>query len=362
MQRTKSPLLLRILKRPQTLKPALTHKIQKILELSLPLPGMPHDQRRPKHHTRHLAPHPRHKLPSLPPVDATPHHGKHPVSTVLQRNVDVRTNLRILSHHPQHILRKTGRIAVVQTNPLDAVDGRKPLQKLAKATPPIEIKAIVSRILRNDNELPDTLRRQQPRLLHQTLHGHAYVRPADHRNGTVRTAAVASLGNLEVGVVARRGENPAQRVESQHAAPLIHLRNLRRKLLAVTLRQTAEHRDFLNQTLLASLYSLQDGVDRLLLRILDEAAGVDDHLVDPARKHVGILRHKLVAAFLKDAHQVLRVHTVLGAAHRHYLDALHSAFSSAGFSSSSSSSSTNSSDANLRSSSYQPRIFFMCDT
>ena len=94
---------------------------------------------------------------------------------------------------------------------------------------------------------------------------------------------------------------------------LVHLRNFLFELLQVAFREASHHEHLLEPAAFLQFAKVQDHVDAFLLRVADEAAGVDDG--DVAVGSFGIVEH-LVALFFKQVEQVFRIHQVLGAPHR----------------------------------------------
>ena len=88
----------------------------------------------------------------------------------------------------------------------------------------------------------------------------------------------------------------------------VDLGNLLAQLVSIALRQAAGHDQSLTRTGLLVLRHLEDGVDRLLLRLVDERAGVDD-------EHVGVggVAGELMPLLLGEPEHDLGVDEVLGA-------------------------------------------------
>lgn len=72
------------------------------------------------------------------------------------------------------------------------------------------------------------------------------------------------------------------------AVVTVNLGNLRLEIIAVSLGETAHYIQLLNLSALFGLAELQDGVDRFLLGVADEAAGVYDY-------NVGVFRGLVVS-------------------------------------------------------------------
>ena len=153
---------------------------------------------------------------------------------------------------------------------------------------------------------------------------------------------VAPLGDLDVGEVARRGEEARRRlvvevgrqtarhpgvrcdkggilrgngdridggdnlVQLARAKHGVDLRKLVEEILAIAFDEAAGDDQPLQPRPLLQLSHLENRLDRLLLRRLDEAAGVDDH-------HIGLfpLGRQLVAPLLQLTHHHFTVDKIL---------------------------------------------------
>ena len=102
-----------------------------------------------------------------------------------------------------------------------------------------------------------------------------------------------------------------------HAEVVVHFRNLRPQLFLVAFRQASHHEQALDFSPVLGRGEGKDRVDRLLLRVADESAGIDD---DDFR--VGRIRvvHDFEAVVPQLGHQVLRVDPVFGASERDDVD------------------------------------------
>ena len=147
---------------------------------------------------------------------------------------------------------------------------------------------------------------------------------------------VAALGNAEVGIPGRRGQDaltalvggvdvadvagpqpllhdlrnsPGNLIVAAGAQNAVHLRQFLQHVVLVPLGHAAGDEDLLDLACLFQLSHLQDVVDGLLAGGGQETAGVDHH-------HVAALGSSLdvVARGLTGCHHLLAVHLVLGAA------------------------------------------------
>ena len=145
-----------------------------------------------------------------------------------------------------------------------------------------------------------------------------------------------------------------------------YLRNHVPYLFHITLGETTEYYDLSDESRVLSRYYGEYGFDRFLLCISDEAAGVQQHTVNPARI---ILGHYLIPLRAARKH-VLRVDGILRAAQGDGLEylpvfhhiAIHYASASAASSPAACSSSAKSREAYFFSSLYHSTTFFICET
>ena len=97
----------------------------------------------------------------------------------------------------------------------------------------------------------------------------------------------------------------------------IHLRDFLFQIVLVALRKTTGYVHLIHQTLLFGIYILKDGVDRLLLGIVYESAGVDDD--DVIVIGVGLMAG-VDAVTSELGQQDFGIHQVFGATHGDDID------------------------------------------
>ena len=192
----------------------------------------------------------------------------------------------------------------------------------------VRVHAIVCKLLRYHLKLLRAVGHQLPHLVENLVHGPAHVSAGHDGYGTVGAVAVAPLAYLDIGIMARGGDN-ASALARHHVSPaevcnkvlvvelaviLVHLRYLRLQFRAVTLREATHHVELLQAALLLGLCKLEYGVYAFLLGILYESAGVYHGYLS---LRVSAVVHAMVAACFKAAHERLAVHEILRAAHRY---------------------------------------------
>jgi hypothetical protein len=194
-----------------------------------------------------------------------------------------------------------------------------------------QVLAVAGGVLGDQVELDETRGFELLRLGHQALDGAAAEAPAPDRNRAEGAGVVAPLGDLEVREAAggqqarrrvvedhvRRGRQRRAAAELDHVAHLaelvepdeaVDLGDLAGELVAEAVDHAAGHQDLLDPLPLPS-HDLEDRVDRLLLGLLDEGAGVDDHRVGMVE-----VLDDLVAAARQLAQHDLAVDEILRAA------------------------------------------------
>ena len=153
---------------------------------------------------------------------------------------------------------------------------------------------------------------------------------SDDGYGAIGAMAVASLAYLQVSIVTRRGEHTLTVACHLHVLAeffyqvlivelsiiFVYLRYLLLQLLAVALRETSHHIQFLEFAVLFGFCKLKYGVDALLLCVSDEATGV--YHSNLALRTFGVVG-AMVARLFKQTHERLAVDEVFRASHRYYI-------------------------------------------
>ena len=256
------------------------------------------------------------------------------VGNVLERNVEVFADFGLRGHHFDHLVGESGGVGVVEAYPRDAVDAAQAAQQLGQHPPSVEVDAVIGRVLRDDHQFPDSLCGEFAGLFLQLLHRNGDVAAADERNGAVAAFPVAALRDFQVGIVLRGGQAAfgGQRrvlrgaqcaddaVPCAGAEVFVHLGNLGPQFVGIALRKAPHDEQARNFPGFLRLRSPEDHVDRLLLGIADEPAGVDDH-------HFGVgtvaVEKYLVPGGCEPSHQVFAVDGVLRTAERYDVNFFH---------------------------------------
>ena len=207
----------------------------------------------------------------------------------------------------------------MQTNPLHARDVGYPLHQFRQGHSLIAIEAIKRKILGDHLEFFHALRHQATNLVYNLVHRTGLISPGYDRDRAVRTSTVASLPNLHVSVVPRGGEHTLgsqllmvrlaqigdQLLPIEFPVETIYLGKFLLQIFQETLRQAPHHEELPDPSFLLLLAQLEDHIDRFLLSVADETAGIHHH--DLAIDLMGIMLYR-IAIGNELAHKLLRVH------------------------------------------------------
>ncbi len=225
------------------------------------------------------------------------------------------------------------RVSVEEANPLSVrrFDARQAFQQVGKAVGEAQVLAVAGGVLPDQVDLAHTALEQA-----RGFGNHRFEAPAaklaavlrDHAEGA---GMVAAFGNLDVGEVARSGQDARGEVvvevglgrrvrfqalaQSHDALQLVgahqgvYFRQLLADIATVPLHQAAGYDQLLRAADFLVLGHLQNGVHGLFFGGIDEAARVDHQHVRLVR-----MRGQLVALGHKLAHHDFAIHQVFGAA------------------------------------------------
>ena len=314
--------LLRVGESPHTLEACPLHELYEFLEVFLCLTREANEQCCAQMQTRHLLADALYELHCLRLSNMAMHTCEHIVGDVLQSDVEILANVRLLTNNVKQFKRELVRISVVQTNPLHTLYICDVRDKVGDMTFAVDVHSVVCQFLSDNLEL-----------LHATCHQFAYflkylllrtadVLTSDNWYSTISTTAVATLANLYVGIVMRRSDMASTRacrlfglaevgkqlLEVELTIVLIHLRNFLFELLLIALRETTHHEEFAYLSLLLCLNEFKDGVYALLLCVFNEAACIDNNnFALDALRIVGAM----ISSLPEECHQLLAVDKVL---------------------------------------------------
>ena len=116
------------------------------------------------------------------------------------------TNISSLAHHIEQIERELVRISIVQTDPLHTRNIRHAAYEFGDVMLAVQVHAVVGELLGDDLEFLHTIGYQLAHLVEDFIHRTGNVLASDDRYGTIRTAAVATFRNLDIGIMMRSRE------------------------------------------------------------------------------------------------------------------------------------------------------------
>ena len=233
----------------------------------------------------------------------------------------------------EQLLRDLVGIGVQKPHPLlpRCLDGGQPLEQEREAVLKAEVLAIAGGVLADEVDLTDARREQPGGFSHHGLEPPAAEFAAELRDHTEGAGVVAALRDLDVGIVARRGEHARRQIVIQighgairHRRPVtgghdffqlvgadhgVHFGNVAADLIAVALHQATRHHQSFEAAGLLELSHFENGLDRFLLGGVDETARVDDDDLGVLR-----IRSQLPAVRGELPHHDFGVHQILGAA------------------------------------------------
>ena len=232
---------------------------------------------------------------------------------MLERNIKIRKNLRVRRHQLDERIAHRPRKRVQETNPGDVWRGvGKRLQKAGESILLAEVASVVGGILRDENHLVDACLLKAARVFEDFFHRAADEGSLDAGNGAKRAGAAAAICNFEIrasaedvgaertaliladgrrfgqvieragrAVLPRRADDLGDIHPSARTENGIHAGDLRRDLLAVSLREASRR----NQRLPLAFFrgEVSQRGEGFFSRGRDESACIDD-------KHIGIFR------------------------------------------------------------------------
>ena len=191
--------------------------------------------------------------------------------------------------------------------PDKAINSAQLTQKLRQPSLTVEVDAVPAGILRDNDQLFDTVGRQCARLRKQILHLPAAIFAAQRRDHAVRAVVIASLGYFKICIVFRRCENAPGLIDRRvdvvetlvcmarkqlidgvynvvirpRAKNTVDLWQLLQNLLLIALGKTACDQNLSDSSFLLQSAHRKNIVDGLALGRVDKPAGVDNDQLRP---------------------------------------------------------------------------------
>ena len=134
------------------------------------------------------------------------HSVEHIVADMLQGDIKILTYVWLLAHHIEQIERELVRISIVQTDPLHTRNIRHAAYEFGDVMLAVQVHAVVGELLGDNLEFLHTIGYKLAYLVEDFIHRTGNVFASDDRNGAIRTAAVATFRNLDIGIMMRSSE------------------------------------------------------------------------------------------------------------------------------------------------------------
>ena len=203
---TISTLLLRISKGTHTLKALSTNEFEQFMEVFLSLTRETYHQSGADMNARHTLTDGLEQINGFLLAHVAMHSVEHIVADMLQGDVKILTYVWLLAHHIEQIERELVRISIVQTNPLHTRNIRHAADEFGDVMLAVQVHAVVGEFLGDNLEFLHTIGYQLAYLVEDFIHRTGNVLAGDDRNGAIRTAAVATFRNLDIGIMMRSSE------------------------------------------------------------------------------------------------------------------------------------------------------------
>ena len=126
------------------------------------------------------------------------HVPEHPVTGVLQRNVDVMTDFRFFGHDPDQLVRDVILVGVHDADPFDAVDPAKLLQESGQHRAAFDVLPVITGVLCDQDQFFRSSLCQAVRLPEDARLRPAAVISPDVRNDAVGTPVVTAFRNSQI--------------------------------------------------------------------------------------------------------------------------------------------------------------------
>ena len=157
IQRSVSVLLMRVTECTEPVKPVLTDEFKQLPVLFLRFAGMTGNHGGAHRCVRQYPADISQQPLRSRTVMLAAHHLQNLVGNMLDRDINIPANLRILLHDLKYLHREACRVEIVQPDPFKAVKLSQPPDKLGKHLPAIQVSTIQSQVLSNKYQFLNTL-------------------------------------------------------------------------------------------------------------------------------------------------------------------------------------------------------------
>lgn len=120
---------------------------------------------------------------------------------MLEREVDIMADFRICAHQFKQFLLESEWVAIMKSDPFNAIDFGQGLDKFHDMRFAIDIIAIISKVLGYEYEFFNAFFREQAGFIEKERHWHRLMVATDKRDGAEGATAVTALRYFQIGVV-----------------------------------------------------------------------------------------------------------------------------------------------------------------
>ena len=203
--------------RTHPLHAGFPQEVAQLLKFFLTLAGQTGNQAGANDQTRDIIPQLLQQRPQERAIAAAVHQLQNLVVAVLDGNIQVFDNLRLLRHHPDEFIVNFIGVDIMHPHPMQPLNLAQPVQQLRQQPGMFrKIRAIAAGVLRHHNQLLHAGISKLLCLCQHVLHPPGAVLAPQGGNHAIGALVVASFGNLDVSIVLGGGEN----------APGLHLRGI----------------------------------------------------------------------------------------------------------------------------------------
>ena len=143
---------------------------------------------------------------------AASHATKNFVTCMLNRKIQIMTDLRFFFHNLDQLVVNLFRIAVKHTDPADSPDLTELLKKKMQSFFAVKIRTVYGGFLCDQDQFLNTLRCHILGLFQKAFFRYAAKFTTERWNDTVSTVLITAFGNLEVSEMSSGGDNSAATV------------------------------------------------------------------------------------------------------------------------------------------------------
>ena len=151
--------------------------------------------------TRHFLTHASNKFVSLLLSNVAAHAGKHIIRNMLQGDIQILTNILLLTDYTQQIPWEVCGICIMQSDPLYSWNIGHLLDELSNMLLAIDVDTVICKFLSYNIKLLCALANKILNLIKDILHWATLVLTSNQRNSAISTMAIAALTNLDISIM-----------------------------------------------------------------------------------------------------------------------------------------------------------------